>query len=452
MTNEELWQAALGELELLVSRANFTTWFRHTFIASRDSNGVVIAVPNGFTKAWLESKYHTSIVKALQNITKSTVQVVRYEVGVASRPQSSLAVNPAVATQSATVSPTAPTSTTNGLNPAYTFDAFVVGKGNELARAASVAVADRPGVTYNPLFIYGDAGLGKTHLLHAIGHEVLRQSPDRRVRYVTCEQFMSDFVNAVKKGGAEDFKKRYRMVDVLLVDDIAFLAGREGTQQEFFHTFNTLYDARKQIVLTSDRPPKSIPTLEDRLVSRFEWGMIADITSPDLETRIAILETKCRVRELTLDAEIIQYIATSVASNIRELEGVLNRIIAYHQLNGTPPSLETAKTLLSSVAGRRKQSGLTPKQVVTVVAGFFDVSVEELGGDSRKKELVIPRQIAMYLLREELKSSFPAIGQELGGRDHTTAMHACTKITKELERDDKIKQDINLIRQRLYVK
>ncbi len=448
MTNDELWQAALGELELLLSRVNFTTWFKNTFIASREERRVTIGVPNAFTKAWLEKKYHESIVKALQNITKENIHEVHYNVAALKTGRSGVSALTAAPTARRVESPA---TNASGLNPRYTFDTFIVGHGNELARAAAMAVSERPGYVYNPLFIYGDAGLGKTHLMQAIGNAILEGDPHKRVLYVTCEHFKNEFIEAVKRGRGDGFKNHYRAVDVLLIDDIAFLAGREGTQEEFFHTFNALHNAKKQIVVTSDRPPKSLPTLESRLISRFEWGMIADVGSPDLETRIAILEAKCKELNFPLDQAIVQHIATNVHSNVRELEGTLNRIIAFHQLNNTPPSLESAKTLLSSVSGRGKQSGVTPKQLVHTVAAFFDVAVEDLAGNSRKKELVVPRQIAMYLLREELKSSFPAIGAELGGRDHTTAMHACTKISAEIEHDEKIRQDINQIRQRLYV-
>lgn len=448
MSNDELWKAVLGELELTLSRANFTTWFRNTFIASREGQQVIVGVPNAFTKAWLEKKYHPSITQALANITKQEITTVIYSVESIARPQPTSqpvdSVRPSRRVEAVSESPSV-------LNPRYLFETFVVGKGNELARAACVAVAERPGEVYNPLFIYGDSGLGKTHLLQAVGNSLLKRNSNARVLYVSCEQFTNDFIQSVKRGRATEFKKTYRTVDLLLVDDIAFLAGKEGTQEEFFHTFNALHGAKKQIVITSDRPPKSIPTLEDRLISRFEWGMIADIGAPDLETRIAILEAKCQERGFPLDREIIHYIASSSHSNIRELEGMLNRLIAYHQLNRVPLSLENVKALLSSVSGEGKKSGLTPKQLVSTVAGFYDVSIEDLVGNSRKKELVTPRQIAMYLLREELRSSFPAIGQELGGRDHTTAMHACTKIAGEVEKDEKLKQDIHFIKQRLYV-
>lgn len=449
MTNDQLWQAALGELELLISKANFTTWFKNTFVAATEGNKVVVGVPNSFTKAWLETKYHAAILKALQNAAPDGVGSVEYRVETHHHPSSAPAsVAPAVAA--------APTSTpavevaTSGLDPRYTFDYFVVGKGNELARAAARAVADKPGLVYNPLFIYGGVGLGKTHLMQAIGHEILARDKRKKVVYVSSEKFTNEFIQAVSRGGGEKFKNFYRGVDALLIDDIQFLSGKEGTQEEFFHTFNALHQANKQIVVTSDRPPKSIPALEARLISRFEWGMIADIAQPDLETRVAILEAKCREKNYPLAHDIVQFVATSIQSNIRELEGALNRIIAYHNLNRSEPSVDSVRSLLGSLAHTQRRGGLTPKHVIQTVAQFFDVQVDDLSGSSRKKELVEPRQVAMYLLREELHASFPAIGHELGGRDHTTAMHAVTKIGDAMPKNDKLKQDVELIKQRLY--
>ena len=444
MTNDELWRAALGELELLISKANFTTWFSHTRILSFIDGQVVVAVPNAFTKAWLENKYNTSILKALQNITSNTTKTISYQVELS--PTTSVSTLPPAVNKA-----TETTLSTNsfGLNPRYTFDSFIVGKNNELARAASLAVAQNPGQTYNPLFVYGGVGLGKTHLMQAIGHEILRHSPGKRVLYVPCEKFTTEFIQAIGSGKIERFKSTYRSVDVLLVDDIQFLAGKEGTQEEFFHTFNTLHQANKQIVISSDRPPKAIQTLENRLISRFEWGMIADIASPDLETRMAILAMKCQEKNYQLDKEIINFLATNIQNNIRELEGALNRLIALHQLNNRPPTMELVKDLLGSLTTTRGV-GLTAKKLLGVVAQYYDVTLEDLVSASRKKHLVTPRQVTMYLMREELKSSFPSIGQELGGRDHTTAMHACLKVAQELEVNEKTQQDIHNLRQQLY--
>jgi chromosomal replication initiator protein len=340
-----------------------------------------------------------------------------------------------------------------GLNDRYTFDTFIVGKGNELAHAACLAVVQKPGEVYNPLFIYGGAGLGKTHLMQAIGHEIHKIAPKKKIIYVTCEKFTNEFIRSISQGDTEKFKEVYRSADILLVDDIQFLAGKEGTQEEFFHTFNALHQHNRQIVISSDRPPKAIPALENRLVSRFEWGMIADIAQPDFENRVAILNAKCKEKNYELPPEIITLVATSVQSNVRELEGALNRIIAFHHLNNTKPTVNSVRSIITSTSHYQKRGGaITVKQIMSNVADFFEIKMDDLTGNSRKKELVVPRQITMFLMREEAKCSYPTIGQELGNRDHTTAMHAYEKIRKASEDDEKIRQDINLIRQRLYNK
>ncbi len=454
MTNDQLWQTALGELELLISKANFTTWFKNTFVADLSESAIVVGVPNGFTKAWLETKYHSFIQKALENALQRPIGVVEYRVevrhgGTQPLPATAPATSAPRSVTAAVIEPVKQINKT-GLDQRYIFETFIVGKGSELAYAAAQAVADKPGQVYNPLFIYGGVGLGKTHLMQAVGHAVLARDPQKKVVYVSSEKFTNEFIQAVSHGGADKFKAFYRGVDVLLIDDIQFLSGKEGTQEEFFHTFNALHQASKQIIITSDRPPKSISALEARLVSRFEWGMIADIAQPDLETRVAILEAKCREKGISLSTDILEYIAGAVQSNVRELEGALNRLMAFAQLNRTEPTLESTKNLLKSLSVGSKRGGLTPKQVVAIVAQYFDIAVEDVLGTSRKKELVEPRQITMYLLREELHASFPAIGHELGGRDHTTAMHACTKISQQLNNDEKLKQDLVLIKQRLF--
>ncbi|MCX6800010.1 MAG: chromosomal replication initiator protein DnaA, partial [Candidatus Falkowbacteria bacterium] len=292
---------------------------------------------------------------------------------------------------------------------------------------------------------YGGVGLGKTHLMQAIGHEVIKLG--KRVHYGTCEQFTNDYINMVRSGGAKEFKMRYRDVDVLLVDDVQFMAGKDGTQQEFFHTFNELHQADKQVVITSDRPPKSIPGLEKRLLSRFEWGMIADVVSPDTETKIAILQSKCGEKNYTIEKDILNYIASNINSNVRELEGALNRLIAYHEFNNTKPSYETTKEILSAVIANIQTKSKTPKSILAIVSKYFDVTNADIIGKCRKKDLVVPRQIIMYLIREECGASYPTIGDELGGRDHTTAMHACNKISKELKENVKLKQDIESLKQ-----
>jgi chromosomal replication initiator protein len=461
MNTHELWQAVLGELELNLSKANFTTWFKNTFIASYESEKVVISVPNTFTKAWLEKKYNPAILKSIQNVSNGAVREIVYKVDV--RPQMKPVQQEAFQVIGAPVADVQTLTREishnqakneyvgdNRLNPKYTFDAYIVGKGNELAHAAAIAVAQNPGAKYNPLFIYGGVGLGKTHVVQAIGNEVLHRNPSAKVMYVTCEKFTNEFIHAVKSGRGKDFKDTYRTVDLLLIDDIQFLTGKDGTQEEFFHTFNALHQANKQVVLTSDRPPKQIPALEHRLISRFEWGMMADISSPDFETRIAILETKCKERNYDLDQDIIRYIATVIQSNVRELEGALNKIIAYHQFKNTRPSLEGAKALLSSFGPAQSKKNVTAKQIINTVSQYYDVSIPDMSGKCREKRLAFPRQVIMYLMREEIGCSYPSIGNELGGRDHTTAMHAYDKISRELENSPKLRQDVDLIRQRLY--
>ncbi|PIY96894.1 MAG: chromosomal replication initiator protein DnaA [Candidatus Kerfeldbacteria bacterium CG_4_10_14_0_8_um_filter_42_10] len=455
MNKEQLWQAVLGELELSLSKANFTTWFKNTFILELEETKVIIAVPNTFTKTWFENKYHKAISQAFQNLTDNRLKEIVYQVESIKNIQilsadANEGEKPKKPMDAATKKEDA-SATVNGLNPRYTFENFVVGKGNDLAKAACEAVAEKPGIVYNPLFIYGGVGLGKTHLLQGIGHKTLEIFKNKKVVYVTCERFTNEFIQAVSKGTTEKFKDFYRSADLLLIDDIQFLATKERTQEEFFHTFNALHQLNKQIVISSDRPPKAIPALEQRLVSRFEWGMIADISSPDLETRIAILESKCREKGFDiLDRDLLAYIASSVQSNVRELEGALNRLIAHHELNNSTFDLETAKNVLSALSTNPRRGAITPKKLINTVAEFYDIGIAELVGDCRKKELVVPRQITMYLMREEMKSSYPNIGQEIGGRDHTTAMHAYMKIVKEVEEDEKIKQEIELIRQRLY--
>ena len=455
MTNNEVWQAVLAEFELKVSKANFTTWFHNTGVASFDDGHVIICVPNTFTKSWMEKKYNTDIIRSLERVTGKPVKKIdykvenvksieEYECTSKSQPIISSLRNPVYSPRPAQM------ISQFGLNPKYTFESFIVGKGNELAHAAAQAVAEKPGEAYNPLFIYGGVGLGKTHLLQAVGHAMVKNNPNLKILYVSSEKFTNEFVSAVKEGRAKEFKERYRGVDLLLIDDIQFIGGKEQTQEEFFHTFNELHQQGKQVVLTSDRPPKAIPSLEDRLRSRFEWGMIADISFPDMETRVAILQTKCQEKRFVLDLNLTQLIAEAIESNIRELEGALNKIIAYHQLKNFAPTKESIKSVLATFENKSIKKTKTPREVIADVADFYGISNEDIMGKSREKKLSGPRQIIMYILRQELKMSYPAIGSELGGRDHTTAMHAHTKVSTELEKDPKLKQELDAIKQRLY--
>ncbi|MEK9181138.1 MAG: chromosomal replication initiator protein DnaA [Patescibacteria group bacterium] len=447
MNNEQLWRAVLGNLELSLSKPNFTTWFKNTSIMQNWGKGVTIGVPNAFTREWLQNKYHKRIIQAVRSIDPE-IREVKYEIGAntAKIPLPQQRTGPATAEQPKIVTDSAETQATYGqLNPKYNFSAFIVGRTNELAHAAALAVADKPGTAYNPLFIYGGVGLGKTHLMQAVGHKILQGSPQNKVLYVSSEKFTNDFIQAVKDGRAYDFKNRYRNVDILLIDDIQLLAGKEQTQEEFFNTFNALYNRNKQIIITSDRLPKEIPSIEERLVSRFEGGMVADIQSPDFETRLAILRAKTKEKNYEIDPEVLNFIANGVESNIRELEGALNRLIVYCQINNTQPSLEKIKDILNSVISQPKKRGLTAKKIMETVASFYNVLPEDLIRQSRKKEYVKPRQIAMFLIRRELEMSLPSIGDFFGGRDHTTVIHAIGKIENWAKDSDTIKQEFGLI-------
>ena len=336
------------------------------------------------------------------------------------------------------------------LNPKYIFEHFIVGASNRMAHAASMAVAENPAHAYNPLFLYGGVGLGKTHLLHAIGHYVLNNYQGMRVKYVSSEKFTNDLINAIRDSSNEDFRNRYRTIDILMIDDIQFIAGKDSTQEEFFHTFNALHGAGKQIVISSDRPPKAILTLEDRLRSRFEGGLIADIQPPDLETRTAILRAKGDSQQIPIPSEVIDYVAHKVQSNIRELEGALNRIIAFAMLNHKPLTVDVAALALNDLAANNRRRQITPARVVETVASFYSMDIDDLKAKSRSRDIVVPRQIAMYIIREETDTSLTDIGAEFGNRDHTTVMHACEKIEKAKETDNQIRQAVLAIRQMLY--
>lgn len=457
MTNEQIWQAVLGEMEISLSKANFVTWFKDTFISSFSGELVVVGVPNAFVKKWLEEKYHRNILGALEKVTQQKINKIDYRL---ENKKQALNQNTPQVSISTTVNnpvnieecPKETSSVKNvynrfGLNPKYVFENFVVGKNNELAYAACQAVVRNLGKAYNPLFIYGGVGLGKTHLLQAIGNEASKFTG--KILYTTSEKFTNNYIQAVQTGKGKDFKNLYRNVDLLLVDDVQFMGGKDGTQEEFFHTFNELQQANKQIILTSDRPPKSIPAIEKRLISRFESGMVADVGKPDIETKLAILERKAEEKGFPLDKEVLSFIANHIQNNIRELEGALNRVIVHHQLKNITPTIRSVKEVLSDLITNIQLKSLTPKEIIESVAKFYDISYKDITGSSRKKELVWPRQIAIYLIREELNTSYPTIGQELGGRDHTTAMHAFSKIEKEIKEreNERVKQEIESIKQ-----
>jgi len=453
MTNEEFWQTALGEIELSISRANYITWFKNTNILSKKNGQVVIGVPNAFTKEWLENKYNKLILKALKNIYKDVKEInytikPKEEAGKNKKKKISKKTEIQIPREQLDLNQVKIDKKTN-LNPRYCFDNFIIASFNELAHAAAQSVIKSPGYTYNPLFIYGGVGVGKTHLLQAVGNELIKTKTPKKVVYVSSEKFTDDVISAISNNEMNKLKNYYRKIDVLIIDDIQFLAGKEKTQEEFFHTFNALYESNKQIILSSDRPPKAIPTIEERLRSRFEGGMIADIGWPDFETRIVILKTKLKDLDLELPDDILNYIASNIQKNIRELEGALNRVIAFIRLNNSVPNKnQVVKILKNLISNPQKRTTYT--NIIKVVADFYDVDFKDLVNRSRKKEIVKPRQIAMYLLREELKSSYPFIGSKLGGRDHTTAIYACEKIEKEKENNTSLEEEINLIRQHLY--
>lgn len=446
MDTKELWQAVLAHIQLNISQANFVTWFRNTEIVSYKDGQVIISVPNSFVKEWFEQKYHKIIFKILHSLNEE-IKEVKYTIGKQEiKPLKKEKLVPLLSQLE--FSEFKIDKETN-LNPRYTFENFIVGPFNELPHAAALAVAKNPGTVYNPLFIYGGVGLGKTHILQAIGNEICHNFSDKKVKYLPAEKFTSEVISAIRNQTMEAFKLKYQAVDVLIIDDVQFLAGKEKTQEEFFHIFNTLYEKNKQIALSSDRPPKAIPALTERLRSRFEGGMIADISTPDFETRLAILKAKAQEKGVDLSEEVLDYISTNIQRNIRELEGALNRLAVQQKLDGQPITLEVAKSLLKGLISSPTKI-INAKKIIQTVAEFYELKEKDLLGPSRKKEIVHPRQVAMFLLRKELKSSYPFIGRKFGDKDHTTAIHSCEKISKELEKNKNLEEEINIIRQRLY--
>lgn len=468
MTNEELWSAVLGQIELSISKANFITWFRNTSILSNQDGIVTISVPNGFSKEWLENKYNLYILKALKSFDKNIQSI---HCSILSDKTTSLphtvdslknvdAVRPPENTGFVrkkllekpfftTTKHTEPTLHKANLNNRYTFDNFIVAENNELARAACYAVSQNLGMVYNPLFIYGGVGLGKTHLLQSIGNEVAKNHPEKRIQYINSERFTTELVDSIKNQKIDLFKEHYQEMDLLIIDDIQFLSGREKTQNEFFHIFNSLYQLNKQIVISSDRPPKAIPTLEERLRSRFEGGMITDISRPQLETRVAILESKIAEKGFIIDTPAIRYIAENITQNIRELEGALNRVIAFSEFHHITPTLENTKKILSQLIENNKKT-LSIDDIFRVILDFYTVTKEDLLKKGRKKEVSHPRQVMMFLLRDELKMPFSSIGETLGGRDHTTALHAFEKISKQKDTALRLKEELSALKERLY--
>jgi chromosomal replication initiator protein len=441
MNVEQAWQSVLGQLQMEMPRASFDTWVRDTHPVRHNNGELTISVRNAYARDWLESRLASTVNRLLIGIMDSNVSV---KFIVAQNDEEMSQSIESVEHNEEDIS--VPLQRNVTLNPRYTFENFVVGSGNRLAHAACLAVAEKPARAYNPLFLYGGVGLGKTHLLHAIGNAC--HARGLNVLYVSSEEFTNDLINAIRTHATQAFREKYRSADVLLVDDIQFIAGKESTQEEFFHTFNTLHGQEKQIIVSSDRPPKALVTLEERLRSRFEWGLAADIQPPDLETRLAILRSKAERAGRTVPDEVIEAIARRVQSNIRELEGALNRIIAFADLSGTPLTEQLAEVALVDLLPQRRD--IIPDRVVDIVAHAFNLSSDQLTGRDRSRAIALPRQIAMYLLREEANVSLPQIGEALGGRDHTTVMYAIEKVTDLLERDDRLRRQVVQIRQQLY--
>lgn len=441
MDAQRLWQASLGELELQMTRAMFDTWLRDSrCITLEDDHCLVIGVKNGYAVEWLENRLYTVIQRVLHRLggPQFEARFVVWDNKLAA------AEPPPPLLQNAPVLPVPDP----GLNGSYTFDNFVVGSGNRLAQAASLAVSETPARAYNPLFLYGGVGLGKTHLLHAIGHSCYKRN--LRILYLSSEQFTNDLVEAIRTHTTDSFRDKYRGAEVLLVDDIQFIAGKESTQEEFFHTFNALRDTGRQIVLSSDRPPKAMITLEERLRSRFEWGLIVDIQPPDFETRLAILQNKADRLQAPIPADVLTFIAGNVESNIRELEGALNQVLALTRLTGQPCTLETARNVLGDHLPSRRE--LSADEILKTVAEFYGLTLEELRGPRRNQRLVFPRQVAMFFLREETGASLPQIGARLGGRDHTTVMYGCERVRTRMEEDTQTRRELLALKAQLYEK
>ena len=442
----ETWEKAMNIIKGELTEVSFNTWIKSINPISLENNLLKLAVPNDFTKGILESRYKNLIVNALKLLTSKKYNIdfivtTDEKIEETKKNQNNNKPNIVVNDKMSTM-----------LNPKYTFDSFVIGNSNRFAHAASLAVAEAPAKAYNPLFIYGGVGLGKTHLMHAIGHYISDNNPKSQVVYVSSEKFTNELINSIKDDKNVEFRNKYRNIDILLVDDIQFIAGKERTQEEFFHTFNALYEANKQIIISSDRPPKEIPTLEDRLRSRFEWGLIADIQAPDFETRMAILKKKADVEKLNIPNEVMVYIATKIKSNIRELEGALIRIVAFSSLTNKEISVDLASEALKDIISSKQTKQVTIDIIQEVVANYYNLKVEDFKSSRRTRNIAFPRQIAMYLSRKITDMSLPKIGEEFGGRDHTTVIHAYEKISNNLKKDESLQNALNELNKRINQK
>lgn len=437
---QDLWARTLDAMQEKISKPSFETWLKATEAIDLRDDTLVISAPNDFARDWLESRYAELVRETLREVTGSVIGVKFISHEEKEEAQSD---------EAASIAGEEVEPPKTQLNPRYTFDTFVIGSGNRFAHAASLAVAEAPAKAYNPLFIYGGVGLGKTHLMHAIGHYVLGHTPSSRVVYLSSEKFTNEFINSIRDNKTIQFRNKYRSVDILLIDDIQFLAGKEQTQEEFFHTFNALHEDNKQIIISSDRPPKEIPTLEDRLRSRFEWGLITDVQPPDLETRIAILRKKAIADNLDVPSEVLAFIADRVDTNIRELEGALIRVVAYSALMNQPVTPELASEALKDIMPDSRPKVISIQDIQQAVSTYYRLRVDDLKSKKRTKTVAFPRQIAMYLCRELTDYSLPKIGEDFGGRDHTTVIHAHEKISRILEQDPQLQQAVNELKKRI---
>lgn len=441
---EKQWETILSIIELETSSVSFNTWFKDTELLDIEDTTLIVSVKNEFTKEILNTRY-------LELLRNSVLQVLNKDYAIKFvLPNEQLELNQKAIKKNDQLQD--PLNYPSNLNPRYVFDSFVVGNSNRMAHAAALAVAEAPARAYNPLFLYGGVGLGKTHLMHSIAHYILDQNPNAKVIYASSEKFTNELINSIRDDKNESFRNKYRNIDVLLIDDIQFITGKERTQEEFFHTFNALYEANKQIIICSDRPPKEIETLEERLRSRFEWGLIADIQSPDLETRIAILRKKAEIENLSVPEDVLLFIAKTVISNIRELEGALNRILAFSSLTNKPITVELANEALKDLISKDKPKVITAEYILDVVAAYFHLKPDELRSSKRTRNIAYPRQIAMYLCRKLTDLSLPKIGEKFGGRDHTTIIHGFDKISRELQTNIELTQIINELESKITSK
>ncbi|MCX6702347.1 MAG: chromosomal replication initiator protein DnaA [Candidatus Wolfebacteria bacterium] len=450
MDLNQLWQSTLGEIELQISRPNFLTWLKNSALINKDDQGMaIVGLPNNFAKEWVANKYHKMILTALHSLDES-IRKIDYVV-VDEKKQifrASVKSSPSQDHQSAL--PEIKIDQETNLNPKYTLSSFVVGSSNELSYAASTAVIKEVGKKYNPLFIYGGTGLGKTHLIQAIGNEIKNKYKNKiKVKYVSSEKFVNDVVWAIRNKRMDDIKEKYRNIDVLIIDDIQFIGGKERSEEEFFHTFNILHENNKQIIISSDRPPAAIPTLEARLRSRFEGGMITDVSYPDYEMRLAIIKTKLQEKEKILPDEISDFIAHKIQRNVREIEGILNKIIFYQEVKNIEPTIKIAEEIVGNIL-QQSAKNITPQQVIKAVADFYEIVPGDFINRSRKKRIVEPRQISAFLLRDLLSMSYPDIGEKLGKRDHSTVIHSYEKISREMNKNHSLNQKIILIKENIY--